>query len=943
MDHSPRKRITRSKAAAKAAEKSSKTNKNLTTTSKAGILNKRKTGADETEDSSKTSVQESLPLKPKMTRGRIKKSREDEAEVKVQTVESISTRKPTRGRPRKTPNELNAPEPTRNLRGKSNKSITNEKQKVTTQERPPTRSRGQISNVPTNFESKKIIKFGEPDKENIIPSSKQNINPKNEEAHTGLRAKPMRKPGSIRAARSHRSAVRVVQRTSPLIKPKKSIALNILKEYSDDELALNSTKISEIKMCSPCKPAGSTSCTKENHYTSNATISLSVSNEGQDLKTSIMSPARRPPSSPFKDGMKMSPQKISNGNVMRQSTHNISGQTLVTKETNTMPVTPILLSPAKRPHSPVRSFVKDQPFRSIKKESLVSATLSDDLSKISRFTTPIKNGIIGKNVGELSHLKHDTVSLEEPNQINIHLDDCPSPDPELTFSGRLSSITPRDLDHALVSDSLPHDIEAASTSLHDEFCPTDLMNRKQNMVATCHDNEEMHLDGEDSNSNFPYQNNCDVYAYRREENHYQDSDSEDELAFNPILNSYSILSPDMKLPSTTPHSKGVISSQENQGIGFTPLAQQLSYWMASSPEKLNKSSSLSEIEESTAENDNVEAKIVTSTQGPSSDDDINEGINCNLISSSSPSSKKPDLICTEIEPVEIDPQDLELALEANEMSLLDPSQVDVPENDFFPPNLTDQNLSDYPSTVSRTVDRTDFRHDTAIEILETEVSEDNQEGPEDSDTIINPQLLELPAPYNEYSCATPKRIISRTTYHTVCKVPLKPISDDTPVRPLPKKSASIFRLHASRPSFLINEDHAALPLTKDTLMSPENTTQSLAAQEMMLSPSKQVFNWPATGTPARSPHHNLNKSLLKGAVVFVDVYTTEGADASFIFIEVLTQMGARCVKSWNWNGVDDGKIGITHVIFKDGGKRTLEKVRDSDGLVTCIGVGWVLE
>jgi hypothetical protein len=64
-------------------------------------------------------------------------------------------------------------------------------------------------------------------------------------------------------------------------------------------------------------------------------------------------------------------------------------------------------------------------------------------------------------------------------------------------------------------------------------------------------------------------------------------------------------------------------------------------------------------------------------------------------------------------------------------------------------------------------------------------------------------------------------------------------------------------------------------------------------------------------------------------------------------------MGARCVKEWRWNprssvhGGDDlaamSKIGITHVVYKDGGKRTLEKVRDAKGEVTCVGVRWVLE
>lgn len=101
--------------------------------------------------------------------------------------------------------------------------------------------------------------------------------------------------------------------------------------------------------------------------------------------------------------------------------------------------------------------------------------------------------------------------------------------------------------------------------------------------------------------------------------------------------------------------------------------------------------------------------------------------------------------------------------------------------------------------------------------------------------------------------------------------------------------------------------------------------------------------------------------MLAGVVAYVDVHTSEGEDASGIFLELLTQMGARCVKQWSWNprtsmaGFADGenspglsevsntKVGITHVVFKDGGKRTMEKVRESKGAVACVGVGWVLE
>lgn len=112
-----------------------------------------------------------------------------------------------------------------------------------------------------------------------------------------------------------------------------------------------------------------------------------------------------------------------------------------------------------------------------------------------------------------------------------------------------------------------------------------------------------------------------------------------------------------------------------------------------------------------------------------------------------------------------------------------------------------------------------------------------------------------------------------------------------------------------------------------------------------------------TASPVKTPRRDLkaDQQCLRGAVVFVDVHTTEGEDASGIFVELLNQMGAKCVKSWSWNprssqspGVDgtesvNNKVGITHVVYKDGGVRTMEKVRQAGDLVKCVGVGWVLE
>lgn len=86
---------------------------------------------------------------------------------------------------------------------------------------------------------------------------------------------------------------------------------------------------------------------------------------------------------------------------------------------------------------------------------------------------------------------------------------------------------------------------------------------------------------------------------------------------------------------------------------------------------------------------------------------------------------------------------------------------------------------------------------------------------------------------------------------------------------------------------------------------------------------------------------DVNKGPLNGVVAFVDVKTADGDDASAPFSESLKNLGARVVKQWTWNGDEVEKVGITHVIFKQGGPRTLAKVKLAKGAVKCVGLGWI--
>jgi hypothetical protein len=142
---------------------------------------------------------------------------------------------------------------------------------------------------------------------------------------------------------------------------------------------------------------------------------------------------------------------------------------------------------------------------------------------------------------------------------------------------------------------------------------------------------------------------------------------------------------------------------------------------------------------------------------------------------------------------------------------------------------------------------------------------------------------------------------------------------------------------------------AASPMSVKSSMTAKAGTPSTALK------SKLAANPPQT---SRTPLKTVGTGILHGAIVHTDVHTSEGMDASAFYIDILTSMGARVVKEWRWNprastapSNDDQapgespspSPGITHVVYKDGGKRTLEKVRSARGQVLCVGVGWVLD
>lgn len=369
-------------------------------------------------------------------------------------------------------------------------------------------------------------------------------------------------------------------------------------------------------------------------------------------------------------------------------------------------------------------------------------------------------------------------------------------------------------------------------------------------------------------------------------------------------------------------------AQHSQGLGITPLAAQFSGWLASSPDK--------------NERKQASRGLFSPAFG--------------VVSQPRPKSRlSTGSVLKETPPKSTFFED-EMAVRELEEEV---DELQVEEQDEFGHVQEDSGA--------------EGREDEAVNTQLSQAPEASEVyGDENEPMPIDPLLLvqhQNPVPV---TFSTPLRTEQPAlrVVHTVSKVPLKAAAEDSPIKVPKKRSRSLSGPSSPRkaPAPGITRSISTNSISQEP--SDEQLEQLPVYQEELApaSPDLNDGTWSAAGSPLKTPNRNANSQVLQGAVVYVDVHTTEGADASGIFVDLLTQMGARCVKQWNWNprasvslprdatfdydaaieeareaSTPAGKIGITHVVFKDGGKRTLEKVRDSKGVVLCVGVGWVLE
>jgi hypothetical protein len=956
-DQSPPKRVTRARAAAKTNDAGVKTTKIATAASKAKVTRaasttKRKTRADETQEEDENHEPEQIiePEPAKSTRGRSKRAAVQAPPAMEEEAPALT--RATRGRPKKAASETSAPDPPKATRGRAKKvEVPQEEEAIVVEEPPKRATRTRAATITKATAPKKTVKFEEPDKENIAPPAVNSKGKAKAETGTGLRAKPVRKPATA-ATRATRGRAKVVveekeEKSSPL-SPKKATQVGATKENaSDDELAtMEKTPMKPLSR-SPVKPPGSVFGTAKKLDFSTS-ITVNKASTAQDLGASVMaSPARRPQSA-FKESLKVSPQRVNLADSMLRSPFKPSLPAPQSAAASSSFKESLLQSPARRPQSPTKVSDNGSPSRSNNTKSLLSGT--PNTFKMSRFTTPktiTKSAIRPGLMAPPSAFKASAAGSPKAND-DEELTEMTA-EPSLKFSGRLSSIMPREADPALVSSEpiveATEDESAEAQPVDDPMevdkADTIVVNRTDNKTTTPLQS--------------PPRNSTGAFALRKEdENPFVDSDSEDELASDTYspgpLAGFRISSHDFapatptpftaicKTPRSSKSRKSLAPEQSSrkEKIGFTPLARQLNDWMAASPDKSEEDGANSEETSPTAgATDNVVSAEVGAVAQPSpvKSTFFEDEMSVRDELAVAPEPEIPEVSEPELSPVELDDEDLELAHEADEMSLLEPDQMEMGDEEETPAQELEHEELPQPTELTPSEASQEYGDENAIPL-------------DPALFTLAPPVIDAPAPQ---TFSTPKRVLAERVCHTVSKVPLKAAADETPMRPSPKKrSASISRLPVQRPSGALTRNNTVISYspTKNKPRAKSPRRVSNAIEEACNTPTKEETElWSTLGTPARTPRRDLDTALLKGAVVFVDVHTTEGADASVLFTELLTQMGARCIKSWNWNGngEDGSKIGITHVVFKDGGKRTLEKARETNGVVSCVGVGWVLE
>ena len=1000
MAESPPKRVTRARTKAnEVSESGIRTAKITTASAKAAALSKtpikppkatkRRTRADEAVKDDTAPLQEissKVEIESSKTRGRPKRTAETGTSQIVATADTLSRTRSRLEKPINDGDDIFQPVP--KPKGRPRKAIGSVVQEVETKsvevsKAAPTPAvkvtRGRAATASTKLSNssiskpavnRKTVSFkdnAQQDQENrpmpIKATGKSDPKP------TGFKAKPIRKPvvtnkGNTRGkklAETKPIHVEETANTEPILPLSPKKVKQVAKSSSigsEDELCGQQTPMKTLNK-SPIKAPLSV---KARHHESVSKLDIEstadVTSPVKELSSSILtSPARRLPPSTFKDALKDSPRKFNIGSSITQPL--FSGSQPALKAS-------LLQSPARRAASPTRAAAPallGQTFMAVPVMDAAMASKQTNTFKLPVFTphkfTRNPTGA-ARSVGRPVQPREFTMAEREAQTerpMKLQRMTVAKGDVQNNGSGVFDRTEGRSEQSDISPGGLMQETPSKTTTI--PAAPTAPSNMLQSPPTSPVDTDTLRqvdsvqtskepvneTSGEPengglmSNPNTVDSFNTQAFTLASPALRYtpEDSESEDELhspskspTASPLQN-FNISTKDFGAFDTpTPgHSSRVTRSRRgcqstdditasiNKPVSMTPLATQLSSWLASSPEKQSSKDVRSQ------------SRGIFSPAGST--------LFSGLDRVSTPASSGSPLKSTFFE---------------DEMAVLDQ------QNTVSPETQSDEGEEDHMNL--------DAVHNS---------QESEQYGDENA-IPIDPQLRSMQdVSHVPTQTCTPARVFQSNPreIHTVSKVPLRAAADESPLKTSRKRSRTFSGALA-----VVSEPQLTAHQRSDAIVpDPGALTPTRVLAESMLSPSEagaagRVFandpstprpdTWSSLGTPMWTVRKGADAHILRGAVVYVDVHTTEGADASAIFIELLTQMGAKCVKQWNWNprvsvvgpfegnqtpssdeSVPSGKVGITHVVFKDGGKRTLEKVRESKGLVSCVGVSWVLE
>ena len=986
MTDSPPKRVTRARAKnadADEVDSKPKATKITTASAKAAAVKKkstvqsktikRKTRADEegAEVSERAVVEQEPTAEPLKAKGRPRKDvtgKKEEGQVsdaprtrnrltKAPAAEVHKAEAPkTRGRPKKTvetsaslpevQDETKAPEPVK--KAARGHPATNAPKIPSVA--PATR--------PAVGAPKKKVKFQqEPDKENIPIETER---PKKLATKpTGLKAKPVRKPAAARATTRGKKAAlpkahesHEVEKDMPLSPKKINQVAKSDPIVSEDELAGEKSP-ARASSKSPARPVNSPVKDPGSALKLSLDQDTAPSSPSRPTPSNVLeSPARRPPPSPFKDALKTSPKKVYLGESIAQPLLLSSRTPLKSSLLQDSPrrgilgsnMTQPILLPSKSPYkisllqeSPKRVRIEDtttqhvlSPSKASLKASLLQSPARRPIAspiKLKSAGSPLKSGVkapAGRAAiasRQTSPSKAPSFSREEvscsPFQaarsleptINVHTppDEERQVDPGEMNSPEIHPETPGvDVDAEARSPLL-----APATTFEEPVCFDDTI-IDQDETAACSNGTS----GSSQQAETPMKLKGPAFALESAalRRISIESGSEDELAspdkgygFTP-LRRHGISIQDFGTPAVIDCQGSDMSDDQ---LSFTPLAEQLSSWGASSPGKQS------------AAHRPRQTRGMFSLGGAST-------------------------------------------IVAPEQAITDSPTRSPAKSSFFEDEMIMRNDEEDVENTSFECMDVDNEQDVAA----LQISLESQASEEYGDENVMPSDAEILRAEQDHTLTctpakvfTPVKKISQQSreIHTVFKVPLRASAEDSPVIKTRQRSRSL-----GGPLSVVSEHYQGSAEQLEALDKSNDDNMTLGQPATPVLAATTIPQTPGSAmkldfeTPARTVRKRNVSDVLHGAVVFVDVHTSEGADASGIFIDLLTQMGARCIKQWSWNprasvgnslndntpqtnSPDTTKVGITHVVYKDGGKRTLEKVQSSNGVVLCVGVGWVLE